>query len=69
LLSLDARDEALGYVERSVAEMEARPGGRGILRIVLASSAVGDLRCEPRFQAALARIRVVDGLAATMCTK
>jgi TolB-like protein/Flp pilus assembly protein TadD len=69
LLALDAREEALAWVERSVAEMAKPQGGRGVMRIMLTSAAVGDLRCEPRFQAALARINVVDGLAPMMCKR
>ena len=67
LLELGARDEALRFVERSVTEAAVDPRNRGIFRIVLASAPVGDLRCEPRYQAALQKINVVDGLAREMC--
>jgi TolB-like protein len=67
LLALDARGDALAFVERMVADVVAGKRERGVMRIALVSAPVGDLRCEPRFQAALTRLDVVDGLAAEMC--
>jgi len=70
LLALGARDAALAAVERFAAEVGSEESLRlrGILRIALVSAAVGDLRCEPRFQAAISKVGAVDGLAKTMCT-
>jgi TolB-like protein/Flp pilus assembly protein TadD len=71
LLALGARDEALGAAERFASEVgtEETLRLRGILRIALVSAAVGDLRCEPRFQAAIAKVGAVDGLAKSMCAR
>jgi TolB-like protein/Flp pilus assembly protein TadD len=71
LLALGARDEALAAVERFAAAVDADANLRlrGVLRIALVSAAVGDLRCEPRFQAAIAEVGAVDGLARSMCAR
>lgn len=69
LLALGARDHALQFVEQSVSEAQTGKRDLGVMRISLISAAVGDLRCEPRFQAAMARVDLVDGLAAEMCSK
>ena len=53
-----------------VAELKRRSVFKvGVIRVSFASAPVGDLRCEPRFQAALKDFRVVDGLAPKMCKR
>jgi len=69
LLALGERERALEEVERFAAQTDDTLRLRGVLRVALVSAAVGDLRCEPRFQAAVRRVDAVDGLATTLCQR
>ncbi|MGH8034628.1 MAG: hypothetical protein ACREO9_05335, partial [Lysobacterales bacterium] len=68
LIALGEMDAALSYIE----QIAAMPAGKLRWRLAgfsLSSINVGQLRCEPRFQAVMTANGLVDGLAERICAK